>query len=87
MDRAKVTIYTRDWCSCCWRAGRLLKRKGYAFEEVNATIDGGLRAWLAWVTGRNTVPQVFVDDRPVGGYDDIEALDRSGELDRLVLGR
>ncbi len=87
MNRTKITIYTMDWCSYCWRARWLLKSKGYAFEEVNATNDDELRAWLARVTGRNTVPQVLVDDRPVGGYDDIKVLDRSGELDRPVPGR
>jgi glutaredoxin 3 len=60
------------------------KRKGYDFEVIDATGDEELRAWLAEATGRETVPQIFIDDNPVGGYDDIKALERSGELARLV---
>ena len=77
-------IYTRDWCSYCQHAKRLLKRKGYAFEEINMTSNPEGRAWLARITGRDTVPQVFVEDRPIGGFHDVKALNRSGELDRLV---
>jgi glutaredoxin 3 len=84
MAQRKVVIYTRDWCSYCWRIRRLLKRKGYAFEEISMTNDPEGRARLAQITGRSTVPQVIVEDRPIGGFDDMKALDRSGELDRLV---
>jgi glutaredoxin 3 len=71
--------------SYSWRAKRLLKRKGYDFEVIDATGDEELRAWLAKATGRRTVPQIFIDDNPVGGYyDDIKALERSGELEQLV---
>ncbi len=86
MYQKKVVIYTRDWCSYCWRAKRLLKRKGYDFEVVDTTDNGELRAWLAETSGRQTVPQVFIDDHPVGGFDNIKVLDHSGELDRLVRG-
>ena len=84
MAQKTVVIYTRDWCSFCWRAKRLLKQKGYAFRKINLTGDPEGRAWLARITGRNTVPQVFIEDRPIGGFNDVKALDRSGELDRLV---
>ena len=43
MDQSKVVIYTRDWCSYCWRARQLLRRKGYAFQEINATNNDELR--------------------------------------------
>ena len=81
---ATVTIYTRALCGYCWRAVRLLRKKGVAFDEQDATGDDELRAWLAEVTGRTTVPQVFINGRAIGGSDDLAALDRSGELDRLL---
>ena len=84
MGQNTVVIYTRKWCSYCWRAKRLLKWKGYTFEEINMTSNPEGRGWLARITGRDTVPQVFVEDRPTGGFDDVKALDRSGGLDRLV---
>ncbi|MBK9034748.1 MAG: glutaredoxin 3 [Myxococcales bacterium] len=81
---ATVVIYTRAMCPFCWRATKLLDKKGVAYEERDCTGDNATRAWLVEATGQNTVPQVFINDRPVGGYDDIAALDRRGELDRLL---
>ncbi len=86
MAQKKIVIYNRNLCWYCWRAKRLLKRRGYQFEAVDLTNDSEGRAWLAETTGRKTVPQVFIDDYPVGGFADIKGLDRSGELDRLVRG-
>ena len=83
---AEVKIYTRQWCGYCFAAERLLKSKGVAFENIDCTGDQARRAWLVEVTGRTTVPQVFIDGRPIGGYDDMRALDRTGELDRLLAG-
>jgi glutaredoxin 3 len=84
VEQKKIVLYSKDWCSYSWRAKRLLRSKGYDFEVVDATGDEELRAWLAKATGRGTVPQIFIDETPVGGYDDIKALERSGELGRLV---
>lgn len=84
---AHVRIYTRRWCGYCVAAERLLRAKGVAFEEIDATGDRELRGWLAEATGRSTVPQIFIDDQPIGGYDDLQALDRSGRLDDLLAGR
>jgi glutaredoxin 3 len=81
-----IEIYTTDWCPYCVRAKALLKKKGWAFTEVNVEGDDEKRAWLVETTGRRTVPQVFIGGQAVGGFDDIAALDRKGELDRLVLG-
>jgi glutaredoxin 3 len=68
---ATVTIYTRALCGYCWAATRLLRKKGVAFEEIDATGDNATRAWLAQVTGRTTVPQVFINGKSVGGADDL----------------
>ena len=84
MSQKKIVVYSKDWCSYSWRAKRLLKRKGYDFEVIDATGNEELLDWLAQATGRHTVPQIFIDDSPIGGYDDIKALECSGELDRLV---
>lgn len=83
---AKVVMYTRDYCGYCSAAERLLAGKGITYEHINATNKPDVRKWLAETTGRSTVPQIFIDDRPIGGYDDLRALDRRGELDKLIAG-
>ena len=83
---AHVQIYTRRWCGYCAAAERLLKQKGVAYEQIDTTGDPGLRRWLAQATGRATVPQIFVGGEPIGGYDDLRALDRAGRLDALLAG-
>jgi len=80
-----VKIYTRRWCGYCTGALRLLASKGIAFEEIDTTGNHELRRWLVDVScGRTTVPQIFIGDRAIGGYDDLRALERTGELDRLL---
>jgi glutaredoxin 3 len=82
-----VTMYSTGWCPYCDRARGLLQRKGVAFSEVKVDEDPAQRdLMLKRSGGRRTVPQIFVGDRHVGGYDDLSALDRTGELDKL-LGR
>jgi len=81
---AEVKIYTRKWCGYCTAAERLLRQKGIAFEQIDCTGDQEKRRWLVEVTGRTTVPQIFVNGQPIGGYDDLRALDHRGELDRLL---
>ena len=83
---AMVRIYTRRGCGYCEMALDLLRDKGVAFDHIDATGDHALRRWLTEVTGQHTVPQIFINGRPVGGYSDIRALDRRGELDRLLAG-
>jgi glutaredoxin 3 len=83
---ARVTIYTRHWCGYCVAAVRLLEKRGIAFEHIDVTGNTNARAWLADATGQSTVPQIFVDDRPIGGYRELRALDRDGDLDRMLRG-
>lgn len=83
---ARVELYTTDYCTWCVRAKQLLAHKGVAFDEIDVTGDDERRAWLVETTGRKTVPQVFIGGRPVGGYDDLAALEKRGELDRLLDG-
>ncbi|HVV88772.1 MAG TPA: glutaredoxin 3 [Kofleriaceae bacterium] len=83
---ADVRIYTTRWCGYCFAAVRLLDRKKVRYQNIDVGSDPDKRRWLAEVTGRTTVPQVFINDRPVGGFTDLEALDERGELDRLLAG-
>jgi glutaredoxin 3 len=80
----KVEIYTTPTCPYCHAAKSLLEDKGVAFHEVTV-LDPDLRAKMtARAHGRRTVPQIFIGDTHVGGYDDMAALDRQGKLDPLL---
>ena len=81
---AHVKIYTRRWCGYCTAAERLLRAKGVAFEQVDATNDQATRDWLVEATGRTTVPQIFIDGDHVGGYTELRALADRGGLQHLV---
>ena len=82
-----VTMYATGWCPNCDRARGLQQRKGVTFIEVKVDEDPAQRdAMLKRSGGRRTVPQIFIGDRHVGGFDDLYALDKAGELDSL-LGR
>lgn len=84
---AQVKIYTTTYCPYCVRAKALLKRKGLEFEEIDVTDDGDARARMVELTGgRRTVPQIFVDGEPLGGYDELARLDKAGKLDLMLAG-
>jgi glutaredoxin 3 len=83
---SSVLMYSTDWCGYCERARVLLARKGVAVKEIKIDADAAQRAvMLEKSGGRRTVPQIFIGERHVGGYDDLAALERSGELDRLLV--
>jgi glutaredoxin 3 len=82
----KVTVYTKSSCPFCVRAKRLLDRKGVAYEEISLEGKDDLRVWLVEATGQMTVPQIFVGERSLGGFSDIDALDREGKLDPILRG-
>ena len=80
----KVQIYTTNWCPYCSAAKALLEQKGVTYDEIDVT-DPQLRAdMMQRAHGRRTVPQIFVGDTHVGGYDDLAALERRGQLDPLL---
>lgn len=83
---AQVKIYTRKWCGYCTAALRLLTAKGVAFEHIDCSNDPATRTWLVRATGRSTVPQIFIDGTPIGGFDELSALERGGRLDALLAG-
>jgi glutaredoxin 3 len=83
----EVTIYTRMMCGYCSAAKRLLESKGVAYTEHDASFSPELRKeMIQRANGRSTFPQIFIGDLHVGGYDDINALDRAGKLDALLEG-
>lgn len=84
---AKIVIYSTLMCPYCHAAKQLLKQKGAAFEEIDVTFNSGKRAEMREKAGgRNTVPQIFIDDTHIGGSDDLHDLDRAGKLDPMLQG-
>lgn len=80
----RVVVYSTLVCPYCIRAKALLSSRGIPFEEIDVTGNAEERTRLVEVTGRRTVPQIFIGDEPIGGFDDLAALDRSGELRRKL---
>jgi glutaredoxin 3 len=80
----KVTIYTTAYCGFCRRAKQLLKKLQIPFEEIDVEGDDEKREWLVETTGERTVPQIFFGDESIGGCTDLEALVRSGELEKKL---
>ena len=77
-------MYTTDWCGYCVRAKALLDAKGLSYAEINLEGDPHFRQTLLDLTGSWTVPQILIDGRPIGGYAELYALERSGRLDRAA---
>lgn len=83
-DNPAVVMYTQVLCGFCAAARALLKKKGIAYEEINVTLNAKLRREMIERSGGRTVPQIFIDGRCIGGYDEMAALDDAGELDKLL---
>lgn len=77
-------MYTTAVCPFCQMAERLLQAKGAEIDKVRVDLDPAERAAMMEKTGRRTVPQIYIGDTHVGGYDDLAALDRAGKLDPLL---
>ena len=77
-------MYTTAMCPYCQMAERLLRAKGVDIEKVRVDLEPARRVEMMQKTGRRTVPQIYVGDTHVGGYDDLAALDRAGKLDPLL---
>lgn len=80
---AAVTIYLTTWCPYCIRAKKLLDKKQVEYTEINVS-QANLRSEMVALTSGTTVPQIIINDQPVGGCDELFALERSGKLDRLL---
>lgn len=84
---SKVQMYSTAVCPYCVRAEQLLKSKGVAeIEKIRIDLDPAQREQMMQRTGRRTVPQIYIGETHVGGYDDLVALDRAGKLDTLLAG-
>ena len=77
-------MYSMDWCPYCRRAEQLLHEKGVPFEKVSVENMPDLYKEMVRISGRRTVPQIFVGDVHIGGYDDLAELDADGELDEML---
>lgn len=82
----KIVMYATDWCPYCRMAQRLLEGKGVSFETISVDEQPRRRVEMMERSGRRTVPQIFIGDYHVGGYDDLAALDRAQKLDPLLRG-
>jgi glutaredoxin 3 len=82
-----IRIYTTAYCSYCRAAKALLDRKGVAYQEIDLSEDDEARDALTERTGQRTVPQIFIGEAHVGGFTDLDALERAGKLDGLLTSR
>ncbi len=81
---APVTVYTTRWCPFCIRAKMLLNNRGIEFAEIEVDGDPELRADMARRAGRTSVPQIWIGETHVGGFDELNLLERRGQLDNLL---
>ena len=81
---ARVVMYTTRQCPYCVGAKALLRGKGVPFQEIDVSEDADLRAKMIEESGRRTVPQIFINDVAIGGFEELRALEQDGELDRLL---
>lgn len=86
MSHPAVLMYTTSWCPYCTRARQLFAAKGVAFTEIDVEQVAGAREEMQARSGRSSVPQIFIGDRHLGGFDDTRALDQAGKLDALLAG-
>jgi len=83
---AEVVIYTKPFCPYCARAEALLRNKGVEYTEIVASMDMEKKREMMERSGRTTFPQIFIGGTHVGGFDDLNALERAGKLDALLAG-
>ena len=83
---SNIKVYSSKNCSYCVRAKQLLESKGLDFEEIRIDLDDAQREIMMEKSGRRTVPQIFINDQAIGGFDDLYALQQSGKLDQLLEG-
>jgi glutaredoxin 3 len=84
MPAPAIVMYATPFCGYCAAARSLLTKKGAAYTEIDVMFDADKRAEMVALSGRSTVPQIFIGERHIGGFDDLAALERRGELDPLL---
>lgn len=82
---AKIELYSTTYCGYCNAAKKCLSDMNIDFVEFDVTQNPEKRTWLVQTTGQRTVPQIFVNDKPIGGYHELNALIQSGEFGKLIL--
>ncbi|MCF6198884.1 MAG: glutaredoxin 3 [Hyphomicrobiaceae bacterium] len=82
----EITVYTTPFCPYCIAAKRMLKKKGAKFSEIDVSDQSKREAMIARSNGKYTVPQIFIAERHIGGFDDLSELEALGELDPLLAG-
>lgn len=80
----KVVIYTKQNCPYCHLAKELLSARQIPYEEIRIDLDDNKRDEMIRLSNKRTVPQIFINDQPIGGYDDLAALAKSGKIDSLL---
>ena len=81
----KITIYTGPMCNYCDAAKRLLTRNNATFNEINiATVDGAMDEMIEKANGKRTIPQIFFNDRHIGGYDEVRAVEKENKLQDIL---
>ena len=80
----KVEIYCTEFCGYCTATRLLLKKRGLKFDEVLVSTDDKARAEMQERSGSSSVPQIFINDQPIGGFDELYDLNESGDLDKLL---
>ena len=85
-ETPKIVVYGTEYCSYCAAARMLLKKKGLNFDDILVSHDDDRRREMERLSGGTTVPQIFIDGEPIGGFDELYSLDKDGRLDRM-LGR
>lgn len=81
---ANIVMYTKENCSYCMRAKELLASKNLKYQEIRVDLDAEKLEEMQRLSGRRTVPQIFINDQSIGGYDDLFALSQSGKLTDLL---
>ncbi|MES2218039.1 MAG: glutaredoxin 3 [Pseudomonadota bacterium] len=81
---AKIVMYTKSYCSYCDRAKALLNNKQLAYTEIRVDLDSAKLSEMIKLSGRRSVPQIFINNQAIGGFDDLALLAKSGELDQLL---
>jgi glutaredoxin 3 len=85
--QAKIIVYTKANCPYCVWAKQLLDNKKVSYDEVRIDLDENQRLIMERTSHRRTVPQIFINDQPIGGFDDLAALEKTGQLDNLLFNK
>ena len=85
--QAKVVIYTKANCPYCIWAKQLLDNKKVNYQEIRIDLDDEQLKNMERISGRRTVPQIFINDQPIGGFDDLSALEKAGNLENLLFNK